>query len=228
MISYISNILDFFLPRTCVSCKINLNNSEEIICGKCKDLLIPANNEKIKAEFEKKFMSDDLINDFTAHYIFFDKTPIQDLLHELKYNGRFRTGIYIGKEIYNSQFERLLSWKIDYILPVPLHKLKKAERGYNQSSFIAKGISIKLKIPVLTDLLTRNRHTQSQTKLNFEERKQNMQAAFSIKRQEKVKDKNLLLIDDVITTGSTITECARELKNNGAKNIFAASAALTN
>jgi ComF family protein len=224
----VSDIFDFFLPRTCVSCKSNLNSSEEIICSKCKSLLLPVEDVKIQSEFDRKFKSENLISGFTSLYIFFDKTPIQDLLHELKYNGKFRTGTYIGKEIYNYQFEKLLNWQIDFIIPVPLYPLKKAERGYNQSYFIAKGIAGKLKIPVSDGLLLRNRHTQSQTKLNFEQRKQNMEAAFSIKKFDKIKEKNILLIDDVITTGATISECARELKNNGAGDIYAASASLTN
>ncbi len=228
MISFVKSILDFILPRTCVSCKNNLDAKEEIICKKCETLIIPAEEDKIKIEFEKKFLSDGIIKDFTARFIFFDKTPIQDLLHELKYNGKFRVGIFIGEEIYETQKEKLLSWDIDFIIPVPLYSLKKAERGYNQSYFIAKGISNKLKVPVAEEFLKRNRHTQSQTKLNIEQRKENMKSAFEVKKQNKLKDKNFLLIDDVITTGATITECARELKNKGAKNVYAVCAALTN
>lgn len=117
-------------------------------------------------------------------------------------------------------------WQIDLILPVPLHSLKKAERGFNQSFYLAKGMSKALNIPVSQSILKRKRYTESQTQKNLVERTENMLEAFQIKNEKKVKGKNILLIDDVITTGATIRECGKILQASGAGNIYAASIAL--
>jgi len=108
---------------------------------------------------------------------------------------------------------KLCDWtsEIDGIVPVPLHYKKEAIRGYNQSSLIAEGMNEILSIPVFDKVLIRNRHTESQTKKTRAERVQNMEEAFSIKSPELVKDKHLLLIDDVLTTGATLESCALAL-----------------
>ena len=112
------------------------------------------------------------------------------------------------------------------LLPVPLHQLKKAERGYNQSLYIAKGLSKLLKIPLGVRIFQRKRYTQSQTSMNFIERQENIKEAFNIKSDKKIKGKNILLVDDVITTGATISECGKVLLNGGANRIYAASIAI--
>lgn len=110
-------------------------------------------------------------------------------------------------------------------MPVPLHKLKKAERGYNQSYYIAKGYSNILNIPV-KEVCRRIKYTVSQTGFNLKERKENMRNAFLPTNTKIISGKRIILVDDVITTGSTITECAKVLLDNGAGKVFAVSVAL--
>lgn len=161
------------------------------------------------------------------YYFEKDKT-VHKIIHSIKYKKRFQTGIYFGKKFGCIHFDSLTAEKIDYIIPVPLHPLKKAERGYNQSEYISKGISKSSGIKLNCNIVKRIRYTRSQTMLTIEERKKNMKGAFEVKTKMKkiIDGKNILLFDDVITTGATIAECAKELKNAGANKVVAASLSL--
>ena len=104
--------------------------------------------------------------------------------------------------------------------------LKKAERGYNQSEFNVKGMSSKLRIPYTTRALKRVRYTESQTAFNLEQREKNISNAFKVKNKNKIIGKNILIVDDVITTGSTIGECGKALLESGSKSVYACSVAI--
>jgi competence protein ComFC len=107
-----------------------------------------------------------------------------------------------------------------------LHQLKKAERGYNQSYYIAKGLNKVLKCALKENHLKRIKFTESQTTMNITERKKNISGAFKVKTISGLRNKNILLIDDVITTGATITECGKILLESGVNKIYAASIAI--
>jgi len=154
-----------------------------------------------------------------------DKT-LQSLIHSIKYNKRFLNAKFLGGLIGSELGKILTVWKIDLIIPVPLHHLKKAERGYNQSEFIVKGISNKLNISYSTIALKRVRYTETQTAFNIEEREKNISNAFRVKSKNKIVGKNILIVDDVITTGSTIKECGKALLEDGAKSVYACSVAI--
>jgi competence protein ComFC len=117
-------------------------------------------------------------------------------------------------------------WMIDYLIPVPLHPLKKAERGYNQSFYISNGISRQTGIPVKNNLLKRVRYTDSQTTMTFLERKENVGGAFSVLKRNNIAGKNFLLVDDVITTGATTNECAKALLEKSCSKVYAVSVAI--
>ncbi|MCF8241039.1 MAG: ComF family protein [Melioribacteraceae bacterium] len=135
-------------------------------------------------------------------------------------------GLYLGGLLSQEFSDTITEWKIDYIIPVPLHTLKKSERGYNQSYYISKGLSKKTGIPVVKNLLSRNRYTSTQTTLNKQDRKLNIEGAFRVKSKRNLKSKNILILDDVVTTGATTLECARQIKKLGADKIFVISVAL--
>ena len=113
-----------------------------------------------------------------------------------------------------------------YYYSFPLHHLKKAERGYNQSEFIVQGLSSKLKITFTTKVVKRTRYTESQTTFNQTEREKNISNAFKVRRKKKIVGKNILVVDDVITTGSTIKECGKALLKSGVKSVYACSVAI--
>ncbi len=106
-----------------------------------------------------------------------------------------------------------------HIIPVPLHPSRLREREFNQSAILASVIGDKLGIPVLTDILLRERYTRPQVELDMKERKKNVVGAFSAQNEELIIDKEIILVDDVYTTGSTVNECAKALKKNGAKKV---------
>ena len=217
--------IDFFLPRFCPGCNKKLSPNEKPVCEECLSSLLVTDEEKLTSEFEKNFASSNFVDDYFAAYIFeIDKT-LQHIIHALKYKKQFRLGIFLGETI--GEKVKTLNWPIDIIIPVPIHHLKKVERGFNQSDFLAKGLTNSLKIPNSTRIVKRTRHTESQTRLNMKERGKNVADAFRVKKPKKLQGKNILLVDDVCTTGATILECAKMLKSAGAVKVFACTIGTT-
>lgn len=219
-------ILDFFFPSFCASCQTKLISTERFVCPLCFSKIKKATIDRIEREFQRKFLCDNLISGLNASFVFEKERELQHILHALKYNGKFLLGKYLGEIVSNETINILKSWNPNLILPIPLHPLKKAERGYNQSDFICKGLSKALNIQYRTNIIKRSRFTHSQTTMTLEERKQNVNEAFKQKKKRAITGKRILLVDDVITTGATITECAKVLLENGADKIYAFSIAL--
>ena len=144
----------------------------------------------------------------------------------MKYEGFEKLGVWLGRELGRAIGSA--GQRADGLIPIPLHKRKFRERGYNQAELIARGVSEEIGIPVRTDLVRRWRFTETQTQLSLEQRQKNMEDAFEIvsDNQTEVSGKEYLIVDDVITTGATITSCARELVGAGALRVIAASSAL--
>ena len=224
--NFLTDISDFFLPRFCPSCKNKLTSTEVVVCNSCLSNIKHADNERTEIEFSRKFKNEKIIKGFTSLFVFEKDKELQDIIHDLKYNGKFSIGIFLGKLLAASVDNKVQEWKIDLIVPIPLHHLKRAERGYNQSDFIARGMNNILHVPVKSRLIKRTRFTETQTNLNLLERKENMQGAFALRRNKLLQNKNVLIIDDVITTGATTSECGRTLLEGGAANVYAASVAI--
>lgn len=224
--SSVNAFLDFILPRVCPSCDRKLSTGEEVICKLCLDSMEEVSEENLREGFNHRFRRYAIISGLIALYMFETDSPIQDLIHSAKYHKRFQNAFFLGKLLGRKAQQKLSEWNIDLIIPVPLHSAKKAERGFNQSWYICKGISTITGIPTCEKGVKRIRYTQSQTQLSLNERKVNVKGAFKVKRQELIQNKNILIVDDVITSGSTISECAKALKLSGASNVYAASAAI--
>ncbi len=222
----INQFFDFFLPRHCTGCGKKLAYNENLVCPSCLNSILKVETKLIETEYNRKFKNDRLIEDFSALYIFEKDKTLQDVIHSIKYNKKFLAGVFLGKLLADSLEDKINSWKIDLIIPVPLHHLKKAERGYNQSEYIAKGISKRLGIRMQNNVIRRVRYTQSQTTMPLKERKQNIARAFKVKHKKAITGKNILLVDDIITTGATVKECGKILKDNGAKLVYACSTAI--
>jgi len=222
------NISDFFIPRFCICCNSKLSSSELLVCNNCRANFKRVEDETLQNEYKRKFIDNHLISDFYSHLIFEKESEIQTLIHSLKYNGKFLVGQMLGTLIAKEARNKINSWHCDVIIPIPLHPLKKATRGYNQAYYIAKGISKTLGIPILANGIKRIKMTKTQTKLNAIQRKENMHGAFKIRRKKNIQNKNILLIDDVITTGATVKECAKSLIKNNASKVFALSVAIAN
>jgi len=225
MIQSLAGISDFFIPRFCLSCNTRLDTSQTLVCDNCKSTFIQTTDDFLKKECKRKFGSGNLISGFYTHLIFEKDSEIQTIIHSLKYGSKFLAGIMLGELIAENAKDKILGWQCDTIIPIPLHPLKKALRGYNQAYFISKGLAKGINIPVVANAVKRIKMTQTQTKLNFLERKNNMQNAFELRKNRSIKNKKIILVDDVITTGATVIECAKILKENGASKIFAVSLA---
>ena len=213
-------------PKNCLSCSNSLVNNELFICTNCY-FYIPKGELAINQDTETgKLFEKNKCFHGSSHLLNFDKNgKTQHILHELKYNSNIRLGEYLGSLIA-SEFEILLK-DIDYILPVPLHPKKEHQRGYNQSLVISNGINSVLGIPVSKNNLIRIKYTETQTKKNKSERIKNMNNAFDLRDINEFKGKTLLLLDDVITTGSTLNECIRvlsEIKDVKIKTLLLAKA----
>jgi len=136
---------------------------------------------------------------------------IRKLIHALKYKGRKDIGIEIGKLYGLRLSESDFMTGIDLLIPVPLHPSRLRKRGYNQSEFIAEGLSEKTGVPVNSGLLVRSSGSSSQTKRGRYERWKNVEGLFEVTDAEKISGLHLLLVDDVITTGSTMEACVNAL-----------------
>jgi ComF family protein len=148
------------------------------------------------------------------------------IIYSLKYDGFRRVGIELGRELGRFLIKNNMT-DYDFLVPIPIHHARKRERGFNQSEFICKGINLVTHIPINTKLLKRTKYTQSQTLLTKEERKTNIQNVFSLFiPSTKLDGMTFLLVDDVLTTGSTINSAGSVLKNHGAKNVASATLAI--
>lgn len=222
----LNTLFDFILPRHCVSCQARLELNENSLCNNCFNKIQFSTELRLQHEFERKFLSAGIVSDFYAPFIFENDKELQHAIHALKYNNRFRVGIYLGKVLSEKIREAKPEWQFELIIPVPLHRLKKAQRGYNQSYFIAKGIGRNLGIDFSDRILKRIKYTESQTSMTLVERAENIFGAFKVNNAKAIKDKSILIVDDVITTGATISECGRALINSGVNKIYAASIAV--
>ena len=222
----INGFFDFFIPRQCPACNKKLLNNETAICSECFASIKFVEIERLKSEFERKFLSSKIISGFTSLYVFEKDKTVQSFIHSIKYNKRFLNALFLGKFIGEKLKSEIKNWNVDYLVPVPLHQLRKAERGFNQSKYITKGISKETDIKVRNNILRRVKYTETQTNLSLTEREKNITNAFKVRYERSIQNKSFLLVDDVITTGATIRECGKVLLDAGANKIYACSAAI--
>lgn len=175
----------------------------------------------------KRLRDTGVIDDFFPLYYFEKGNVLQSLAHSLKYEAITSFGRELGEKI--GRVLNDVNVAADALIPVPLNRRKERERGYNQSFFIAEGISRATGIPILARAVRRVKYTVTQTQLNADEREQNIAGAFSVDDgwREKIRGNVVIIVDDIVTTGATIQELGKILKDAGAKKIIAASAGLT-
>jgi len=222
-------VRDFIFPPLCFSCSARLTDTESRLCNACWRSIerVQPSDETVRI-LRERFSAQGNIDEFFSCYYFEEQGAFQHLVHSLKYNAVTLFGVELGRHIGATLNENIDVRSIEGIIPIPLHKLKQRERGYNQSEYLCKGISAVIRRPVAAALVRRSKYTISQTHLNADERKKNVGDAFDIQPQqlEGIKGKCFLVVDDVITTGSTIQSIAKLMKDAGAARVIAASAAL--
>jgi ComF family protein len=220
---------EFFFPPLCFSCNARLSAGESRVCGACwRSIRRVGRDDYTVRVLKDRFAAEGSIDEFYSAYYFEEQGVFQRLVHSLKYEAITKFGIELGVRLGKYLKEEVDVRRIDAIIPIPLHRMKLRERGYNQSESICKGISTVIERPVDLALLQRSKNTVSQTHLTADARRINVGDAFEVRNREKSLPGNstMLIVDDVITTGSTIEAVARILKHAGAQRVIAASAAL--
>ena len=207
MINILEKILNLIYPQVCSICG---KLSTKSLCNKCK------------VRFKKEFLfktdnySEDLNKNFIEHHYFFKyENLIRSQIISLKFHEKayiYKTISYFLKNNQKS-FENLE--KYDIIIIVPISKERKKERGYNQSELIAKEISRIINVEIMPNVLYKIKNTVPQSSLNKRQREENARGAYKVKDCYKIKNKKILLVDDIYTTGNTINECAKVLVQKG-------------
>ena len=222
--SLLDSILDFIYPPLCISCGQLLDSSREHVCPDCWSAIKPVTPDlSLYLETRNKLLDSSVVDGLLSLFVFEKEGPFQKIAHALKYSGVQQLGIELGRRL--GSLIRAEGISADILVPVPLHKRKLRERGFNQSFLIARGVSEVTGIPVRADLVHRCRWTETQTALSKEERKQNVEDAFKCRRSD-IRGLCVIVVDDVITTGATIGAVAVALKSSGARSVVAISAAL--
>lgn len=212
----LNDIRDFFFPRTCIICEEQLKSAETGICVFCSSslphtgLLNTPNNE-----MEKYFWGRFNIERASSLFIYEKGGVVAKILHAMKYHGRKDVCVLMGEALAAELSPHGFFESIDCILPVPLHKKRYRQRGYNQSEQLAIGISRKTNIPVYTNLILRERNNETQTKKGSYARWENVKGLFmkSPSATSFLHKKHILLVDDVLTTGATLIACADALSD---------------
>ena len=206
------SIINLFFPKVCSGCNSFLLTNENVICTHCRHD-IPLTNHHLIADNDafKKFYGRIPVLHASALFYFHKKGIVQQLIHNLKYKGHEEIGTILG-EWYAEDLKTInLLHDIDQIIPVPLHRRKLKERGYNQVTAFGEALSSTLNLEYNNSILVRNIYSKTQSKKNLLGRTEGIETIFDVSFTDSDHNKHFLLIDDVITTGSTLEACSRAL-----------------
>lgn len=218
LIDFFRNIVEFVFPPFCITCEERLEHGGVWVCRSCWNSL-----RRVQGVVRDGVIEFDYIDEIRSG-AFYDQ-KLQVLIHHLKYNRAISLAGGFAA-ILSDTISGLPDWvNADLLIPVPLHKVKYRERSYNQSEEIAKELSRKISVPCRADILLRKVNTVSQTQMaGALERVKNMTGVFTVSDAGPLKGMKVILIDDLITTGSTANACARVLKEHGAKTVYVLTA----
>ncbi len=219
-------LLSLFFPRECLVCGSILSDQDKEICHICLNKL-PYTTYRLN-------QSNDVFHHIipfvdieaaTALFFFTKQGMIQELMHQLKYQGHQELGKLFGNILGDKMIADNPGLAIDYVVPIPLHPKKLKKRGYNQLSLFGKTLAEVINAEFEENVLYKKIANETQTKKNALQRKENVKGVFGLRNPDKFIDKHLLLIDDVITTGATLVEAALTLKRIGGVKISIATIA---
>lgn len=218
ILSKLLDVLQLFYPNTCLGCKKHLSYYSTLLCVHClHDLPYSYYTNRINNPIEQLFFGKIPIQSATSLFLFQTNSTSKILIHELKYRNNQLVAQFLGNLLLIDLSKSNRYKQLDYIIPVPLHPKKFKQRGYNQLSILGNTLSEGLGIPYLNKILIKTNSSDTQTKKNKSDRWKNAQESFQLTDNKTLENKNILLIDDVITTGATIEACVKELSKT--KNI---------
>jgi ComF family protein len=208
----LSPLLHFFYPHNCLGCGSDIIEKENFLCLECiNNLPHTAFAWHANNPVEKIFWGRIPVTAGMSEFYFSKDSIIQNLIHEFKYRGNRKVGLYLGNLMGKSLLNSNRFSHIDALVPLPLFVQKEFKRGYNQSLILCAGINEITNIRVITKNVTRIAHTETQTKKNRIQRWENVERSFSVLEPGSLQGKHILLVDDVITTGATLEACGAEI-----------------
>ena len=208
----VHDFLHLFFPHGCPGCGSDLMGEGQFLCFSCNHQLPFTSFELYPNNpVEKIFWGRIQIQNAMSFLYFSKDSMMQNLLHQFKYKRKKEIGLYFGKMMGKLMMQHDRFCDIEALVPLPLFASKEKIRGYNQSTILCDGIAETMRIPVLKDAIIRTANTETQTHKNRIERWQNIKGKFLLKGEALLKNKHILLVDDVITTGATLEACAAEL-----------------
>lgn len=217
--SLLNELSNLFFPECCPVCSIRLLPSEQGVCLQCLHALPKTNNFMEPDNLAETLLAGRFPFERAATFCVYSRGGVlQPLIHQLKYNNKKEIGVLLGKLFGKDLIGSEFILPIDLIVPVPLHPQKQKERGFNQAETIAYGLSEVTSIPVSSGNLVRAIFNPTQTQRTKTQRWENVKGIFDLLHPSLYAGKHILLIDDIITTGSTLEACAHALlKSPGIK-----------
>lgn len=208
-----TNLLNLIYPPRCIGCDRSLRSNKEYLCPRCISKLPYSYNEHGALNPASRRLQGRFPFETAFSWLYYaQKSTSQKLIHALKYQNCEQLGVYLGEQAGKAWLKVHPHIPINSLIPVPLHPKKERKRGYNQSLKICEGLKNVLpETQIFTDILYRTKNDESQTKKKGEERKKINESHFTLNQSAPFIQKDILLVDDVITTGSTIEACAKSL-----------------
>lgn len=207
-----NSVVHLFFPHVCAGCGSDLLHKENVLCMRCVEAM-PETNFERQADnpVENLFWGRLPLNGATAQFYFTKESLMQHLMHQFKYKGDKEIGLQFGRMMGEQLKKAERFADADVLVPLPLFPDKEKKRGYNQSTVLCEGMAESMGIPVLDKVITRPQHTETQTKKGRIERWKNMEGKFILTNADAIRNKHVLLVDDVVTTGATLESCGNEL-----------------
>lgn len=205
------SFLHLIFPHVCTGCGSDILNKETVLCMRCiyampeTDFALHPNNP-----VENLFWGRLPLVGGTAQFYFTKESLMQHLMQQFKYKGNKDLGLQLGR-IMGEQIQKSGRFEVNALIPLPLFPAKEKRRGFNQATILCQGMAEYMKIPVLDKVVIRPQHTETQTKKGRIERWKNMEGKFILASPQEIRNKHLLLVDDVVTTGATLEACGNEL-----------------
>ncbi|MDZ7878011.1 MAG: phosphoribosyltransferase family protein [Saprospiraceae bacterium] len=204
-----ADFIALFFPRLCIACAQPLPKSEQYLCLDCQITLPETDfHNTYPNTFTARFDGRVHLEAATALFFFTKKSRTQHLIYQIKYHDKREAAVELGRLLGDKMAQSSNFKNIDYIIPVPMHPTKQRWRGYNQAEMFANGLSDALNVAVETRFLRKTKMTVSQTKMSRNERLHNTQEVFELLDTKPLRGKNILIVDDVMTTGATLESCA--------------------
>ena len=227
MTNIINDINYILMPTVCFGCNTHLTRGEQHICTVCRNQLpLTDYNFNVENAIDRIFYGRIIIEKASSFLFFTENGIVQQIIHQLKYKKQEQIGAFLGDWYGQILKENNYLSKIDIVMPVPLHQKKLKKRGYNQVTIFAQKLTYHINAKYRDDILIKTANTKTQTKKSRFKRLQNNKVLYALSDPSILKNKNILLVDDVITSGATMEACAEAIQKAEGVKIYITSIAV--